>query len=130
MAIQWHIWLHLGLSRDGASGSVRATVSWMPEFSRSRWSLLAMEKEGEEKGTVSRKCTTGSFLAFLGLMVLPRSAVAFFQVALRVRRGTGWGRVSISGLVHNICIYVGRRCDLPKGSRMAGMMCAFSSLWN
>ena len=48
--------------------------------------LLAMEKE--EKGTVSRKCTMGSFLAFLGLMVLPKPAEAFFQVALRVRRGT------------------------------------------
>ena len=47
-----------------------------------------MIPEEEEKGTVSRKCTTGSFLAFLGLMVLPRSAAAFFQVALRVRRGT------------------------------------------
>ena len=47
-----------------------------------------MEKKEGEKGTVSRKCTTGSFLAFLGLMVLPMSAVAFFQVALRVRRGT------------------------------------------
>lgn len=90
MAIQWHIWLHLGFLQDGASGSVRAIVSWMPEFSRLGWLLLllllAMEKE--EKGTVSRKCTMGSFLAFLGLMVLPKPAEAFFQVALRVRRGT------------------------------------------
>jgi hypothetical protein len=55
----------------------------MPEFSRP-----TLPSEDEEKGTVSKKCTTGSFFAFLGLMVLPRSAAAFFQVAFRVRRGT------------------------------------------
>jgi hypothetical protein len=87
VAIQWHIWLHLGLSREGASGSVRAIVSWMPELSRPTLPSED-EDENEEKGTVSRKCTTGSFFAFLGLMVLPRSAEAFFQVAFRVRRGT------------------------------------------
>jgi hypothetical protein len=56
----------------------------MPEFSRP-----SLPSEDEEKGTVSKNCTRGSFLAFLGLMVLPRSAEAFFQVAFRVRRGTG-----------------------------------------
>jgi hypothetical protein len=55
----------------------------MPEFSRP-----SLPSEDEEKGTVSKNCTRGSFLAFLGLMVLPRSAEAFFQVAFRVRRGT------------------------------------------
>ena len=61
---------------------MRAIVSWMPELSKLMWSP-------DDEGTVSKKCTTGSFLAFLGLMVLPRSAEAFFQVMFRVRRGTG-----------------------------------------
>jgi hypothetical protein len=63
---------------------VRAIVSWMPEVRSLRLSSLVSEDEG----TVSRKCTKGCFLAFFGLMVLPRSAAAFFQVAFRVRRGT------------------------------------------
>jgi hypothetical protein len=48
---------------------------------------------------VSRKCTKGSFLAFLGLIVLPRSAVAFFQVTFSVRRGTVGHPNRISDLV-------------------------------
>jgi hypothetical protein len=38
----------------------------------------------------------GCFFAFLGLMVLPRSAAVFFQVAFRVMRGTLKGYVSKS----------------------------------
>lgn len=131
VAIQWHIWLHLGLSREGASGSVRAIVSWMPEFSRLIWFLFVPgedEEDEEEKGTVSRKCTTGSFLAFLGLMVLPRSAAAFFQVAFRVRRGTGRCQFGNFGYMGAVVLYDHALSHLPKGSRMEGIMFAFSSL--
>lgn len=47
----------------------------------------------KEKGTVSRNVIEGCFLAFLGLIVLPSSAVAFFQVAFRVRSGTKGSRM-------------------------------------
>ena len=38
--IQWHISLHSGLSRLGASGSVRARVSWMGFESLLSFSIL------------------------------------------------------------------------------------------
>jgi len=56
-----------------------------------------------EEGTTSNKAIEGCFLAFFGLMLFPRSAMAFFQVTFRESRGV-------------------------KGSRIVGMMCAFSSL--
>ncbi len=64
VAIQWHISLHSGLSRDGASGSVRARVSWgcflpLPEFQR------------VESGSRLISWTSGCFLVFEGLIVLP-----------------------------------------------------------
>lgn len=98
VASQWQTWLHFGSSREGASGSVRATVSWMPERG---WMGSSSGEEGE--GTVSRKWTRGCFLAFLGLMSLPISADAFFQSAVMVRRGV-------------------------KGSRTVGIMLALRSL--
>ena len=95
VAIQWQNWLHSGSSALGASGSVRAIVSWILE--------LFPSLEVNEEGTTSNRAIEGSFLAFLGLMLFPRSAAVFFQVTFRVRRGV-------------------------KGSRMVGIMFAFSSL--
>ena len=74
---------------------MRAIVSWILE--------LLLEEDEEEEGTMSNKAIEGCFLAFLGLMLFPRSAIAFFQATFRVRRGV-------------------------KGSRTVGMMFAFSSL--
>lgn len=79
---------------------MRAIVSWMPGLSLRNSSPVVRE---DTNGRVSRKCTVGSFFAFFGLMVLPISAVAFFQVAFRVKSGVN-------------------------GPRMSGMMCALSSL--
>lgn len=105
VAIQWQIWLHLGSERLGASGSVRAIVSWMVEVrgAIASLSLLVDEEVGWKEGTASMKWMEGWCLAFFGLIVFPTSAEAFFQLALRVRRGV-------------------------KGSRMVGIMLAFSSL--
>lgn len=93
VAIQWHIWLHSGSWALGASGSVRAIVSWI-------LSLLTLRVP---EGTTSNKSIEGCFFAFFGLTLLPSSAVAFFQVTFRVSRGV-------------------------KGSRIVGIMFAFSSL--
>jgi hypothetical protein len=96
VAIQWQNWLHSGSSALGASGSVRAIVSWILE-------LFPSLEVKEEEGTTSNRAIEGCFLAFLGLMLFPRSAAVFFQVTFWVRRGV-------------------------KGSRMVGIMFAFSSL--
>ena len=75
VAIQWHISLHSGLLRDGASGSVRVItyVGWV--------SVVLPELVS------SCKVMDGSFWRCLGLIVLPSEASSFFQDTDRVRLG-------------------------------------------
>lgn len=51
VAIQWQIWLHLGFWREGASGSVRARVSWIEVLRGWRGVSSVVEMDG----TVSMK---------------------------------------------------------------------------
>jgi hypothetical protein len=61
VAIQWHISLHSGLSRLGASGSVAAIVSWGVLF------FFLQRSDGE----VSKSLILGSGFVSEGLRVLP-----------------------------------------------------------
>ena len=77
VAIQWQISLHSGLSLLGASGSVRARVSWAV------FDFVVVQSSG----TASMNSMSGCFCTREGLMVLPTSAVAFSQKMDTVRSG-------------------------------------------
>lgn len=84
MAIQWHISLHLGFLRDGASGSVRVMVYVMPRFVG--WRAFVM----------SASLMVGRDCRCFGLMVLPSFADFLDQEIEIVRLGR---KSSMTGLL-------------------------------
>jgi hypothetical protein len=75
VAIQWHISDHSGLSRDGASGSVKAMVYVSPE-----------DRE-ELELEVAWSLMVGASLSSSGSIVLPSLAISFGQETVSVRLG-------------------------------------------